>query len=87
MWRLWLGEAKLRSPPGRPADLVDYLLARRDEPCRRTVPDAILKAISWVEKAAEFPEEQRATHGRFVWAAKDKIVESVLEKRALATRP
>ncbi|OLP76093.1 hypothetical protein AK812_SmicGene44017, partial [Symbiodinium microadriaticum] len=25
-WRLWLAEAKLRYPPGRPADLVDYLL-------------------------------------------------------------
>ena len=24
-WRLWLGEAKLRLPPGRPADLVDFL--------------------------------------------------------------
>eukprot|EP00439_Symbiodinium_sp_Y106_P025707 s8442_g3.t1 len=23
-WRLWLGEAKLRQPPGRPSDLVDY---------------------------------------------------------------
>ena len=33
--RLWLAEAKLRYPPGRPADLVDYLLARRDEPCGR----------------------------------------------------
>ena len=28
------------------------------------VPEAILKAISWVEKVAEFFEEQRATHGR-----------------------
>ncbi|CAE7793755.1 unnamed protein product [Symbiodinium microadriaticum] len=39
-WRLWLAEAKLRYPPGRPTDLVDYLLARRDEPCGRTVPEA-----------------------------------------------
>ena len=43
-WRLWLGEAKPRYPPGRPADLVDYLLARRDEPCGRSVPEAILLA-------------------------------------------
>ena len=35
-WRLWLAEAKLRYPPGRPTDLVDYLLARRDEPCGRS---------------------------------------------------
>ena len=54
-WRLWLGEAKLRMPRGRPADLVDYLLNRRDEPCGRTVPEALLKAIAWVEDVAEFP--------------------------------
>ena len=78
-WRLWLAEAKLRYPPGRPADLVDYLLARRDEPCGRSVPEAILKAISWVERVAEFPEEQRATHGRLAWAAKDKITEVLSE--------
>ena len=68
-------EAKLRYPPWRPADLVDFLLARQDEPCGRTVPEAILKAIFWVERVAEFPEEQRATHGRLAWAAKDKITE------------
>ena len=58
-WRLWLGEAKLRYPPGRPADLVDFLLARRDEPCGRTVPEAILKAISWVERVTEFRRTAR----------------------------
>ncbi|CAE7469080.1 unnamed protein product, partial [Symbiodinium microadriaticum] len=83
---LWLAEAKLRYPPGRPADLVDYLLARRDEPCGRTVPDAIVKAISWVEKVAEFPEEQRATHGRLAWAAKDKITEILSEGARLIKR-
>ncbi|OLP81019.1 hypothetical protein AK812_SmicGene38501 [Symbiodinium microadriaticum] len=57
-----------RRLPGRPSDLIDYLLARRDEPCGRSVPDAIMKAISWVEKVAEFSLELRATNGRFVWA-------------------
>ena len=85
-WRLWLAEAKLRYPPGRPADLVDYLLARRDEPCGRSVPEAILKAISWMEKVAEFPEEQRATHGRLAWAAKDKITEVLSEGARLIKR-
>ncbi|OLQ12812.1 hypothetical protein AK812_SmicGene3334 [Symbiodinium microadriaticum] len=60
-WRLWLGEAKLRMPRGRPADWVGYLLNRRDEPCGRTVPEALLKAIAWVENVAEFPLELRAT--------------------------
>ena len=36
-WRLGLQEAKLLSPPGRPVDLVDYLLIRRDEPCGRSI--------------------------------------------------
>ena len=85
-WRLWLAEAKLRYPPGRPTDLVDYLLARRDEPCGRSVPEAILKAISWVEKVAEFPQEQHATHGRLAWAAKDKITEIFSERARLIKR-
>ena len=42
---------------------MDYLLARRDEPCGRSVPKAILKAISWMEKVAEYPEEPGAWHG------------------------
>ena len=66
--------------------MVDYLLARRDEPCGRTVPDAIVKAIFWVEKVAEFPEEQRATHGRLAWAAKDKITEVLSEGARLIKR-
>ena len=41
-WRLWLQEAKCVDPPGRPADLVDYLMVLRDEPCARTVPDSYL---------------------------------------------
>ena len=85
-WRLWLGEAKLRLPPGRPADLVDCLLSRRDEPCGRTVPEATLKAIAWVEQVAEFPLEQRASHGRLAWAAKDRIVEELSAGAKLTKR-
>ena len=85
-WRLWLGEAKLRQPPGRPSDLVDYLLARRDEPCGRSAPEAILKAIVWVERVAEFEETLRATHGRLAWAAKDKITEILSEGARLIKR-
>ena len=49
--------------------------------------EAILKAVAWVEKVAEFQEEQRATHGRFVWAAKDKIVEILSEGGRLSSGP
>ena len=85
-WRLWLQEAKCVDPPGRPADLVEYLMVLRDEPCAWTVPDSLLKAISWMEKVAEFRVELRATGGRFAWAAKDKIVEALYEGAPLIRR-
>ena len=44
-WRLWLQEANRVDPPGRPADLVDYLLVLRDEPCARTVLVAIERVV------------------------------------------
>ena len=47
-----------KPPPEDPADLIDYLLARRDEPCERIVPELIMKAITWLEKVAEFREDQ-----------------------------
>ena len=39
-----------------------------------------------MEKVAEFPEEQRATHGRLAWAAKDKITEILSEGARLIKR-
>ena len=85
-WRLWLLEAKQLAPPGRPSDLVDYLLARRDEPCGKSIPELILKAICWMEKVAEFPTELRATHRRLAWAIKDRIVESLSTGAPLTKR-
>ncbi|CAE7878885.1 unnamed protein product, partial [Symbiodinium sp. KB8] len=57
-----------------------------DEPCGRTVPEATLKAIAWVEQVAEFPLEQRASHGRLAWAAKDRIVEELSTGAKLTKR-
>ena len=85
-WRLWLLEAKQIMPPGRPSDLVDYLIARRDEPCGRSMPELVMKAICWMEKVAEFPTEQRATLGRLAWAIKDRIVESLSTGAPLTKR-
>ena len=65
---------------------MDYLLARRDEPCGRSIPELIVKAICWVEKVAEFPPEQRATQGRLAWAIKDRIVESLSSGAPLTKR-
>ena len=70
-------EAKQIVPPGRPSDLVDYLLARRDGPCGKSIPELIMKAICFIKRVAEFPTELRATQGRLAWAIKDCIVESL----------
>eukprot|EP00439_Symbiodinium_sp_Y106_P006126 s6672_g1.t1 len=48
-----------------------------------TRAEAILKAIAWVERVAEFEETLRATHGRLAWAAKDKITEILSEGACL----
>ena len=85
-WRLWLQEAKLLHPPGRPIDLVDYLLTRRDEPCGRSVPETIVKAVAWFEKVAEFRNDTRATESRMVWATKGKIVEALSEGAPLTQK-
>ena len=71
---------------GSPADLADYLLARGDEPCGRTVPEAILKAVAWMEKVAEFPLEDRATFGRIATAIKDTVVERLSWKAPFTKR-
>ena len=52
----------------------------------RTVPDSLLKAVSWMERVAEFKVELRATGGRLAWAAKDKIVEVLYEGAPLIKR-
>ena len=43
---------------------LQQILARGDEPCGRTVPEAI----------PEFDPDSRATAGRLVWAIKDTVV-------------
>ena len=60
-------------PPGRPADLVDYLLVLRDEPCARTVPDSLLKSILWMERVAEFKPELCATNGRLAGRRRTRL--------------
>ena len=51
------------------------------------MPELKMEAICWMEKVAEFPIEQRATHARLAWAIKDRTVELLsngapLRKRA-----
>ena len=76
-WRQWLHEAKSVSMPGTEADLIDYLMARWEEPCGRTIPEVLLKSVTWMERVAEFPDSSRTTTGRAVWSIKDRIVEAL----------
>ena len=39
-----------------------------------------------MEQVAEFPLEQRASHGRLAWAAKDRIVEELSTGAKLTKR-
>ena len=75
-----------RTRSGRPVDLVDHLLIRKNEPFGRSVPETIMKAISWFEKIAEFRMEVQATEGRVAWATTDKIVEMLSEGAPLTKR-
>ena len=44
-----------------------------------------MKAITWLEKVAEFLEDRSATRGRAAWATKDKLVE-ILSRAPLTKR-
>ena len=79
------GSQREASTWGPSADLIDDLLAQRDEPCGRSIPELVMKAISWLEKVAGFSEEIRATRRRTTWATKDKLVE-ILSKGAPLTK-
>ena len=74
-WRLWLLEAKQTLPLGRPADLVDYLLARRDEVCGKSIPSRSRYA-GWRRSQSSW-QKSRVIHGRLASATKDRIVESL----------
>ena len=42
------------------------------------MPEAILKAVAWMEKVAEFPLEDRATFGRIATRGGETILEGSL---------
>ncbi|CAE7894569.1 unnamed protein product, partial [Symbiodinium sp. KB8] len=67
-WRLWLAEAKLRYPPGRPADLVDYLQSRHGH-LAWTAKDKITEvwgSLRWSDLQAIIPAELSLVEGRLV---------------------
>ncbi|CAE7367520.1 unnamed protein product, partial [Symbiodinium pilosum] len=74
---LWMQRTKLKGPPFRAGDVVDFLFMLAEEPCGHTVPGSVLKALSWFEKAADLAPEHRATAGRLVWSTREVLARSL----------
>ena len=53
--RQYLLRVKSREWPTSLVDVVDYLLARAEEPCGWTVPRTVQATLAWFEKAAGIP--------------------------------
>ena len=74
---LWMQRTKLKGPPFRAGDAVDFLFMLAEEPCGHTVPGSVLRALSWFEKAADLAPEHRATAGRLVWSTKEVLARTL----------
>ena len=42
--------AKIREPPFKAAEIIDYLFMLSEKPCGPTVPGAFLKSMAWFER-------------------------------------
>lgn len=58
-----------------PGDLVEYLFARYDEPCGPTIPGLIVKAVTWMERTADFDSRQRVGEAQVVASVRDYIID------------
>ena len=74
---LWMQRTKLRGPPYRAGDVVDFLFMLAEEPCGHTVPGSVLRALSWFEKASDLAPDRRTTAGRLVWSTKEVLTRTL----------
>ena len=70
----WMLRAKIREPPYKAAEIIDYLFMLSEKPCGPTVPGAFLKSMAWFERVSGFGIEQRATVKPVLLSARDVIV-------------
>ena len=50
----WMSRAKIRDPPFKAAEVIDYLFMLSEKPCGPTVPGAFLKSMAWFERVSGF---------------------------------
>ena len=76
----WMLRAKIREPPFRVAEVMDYLFMLSEKPCGPTVPGAFLKAMAWFERVSGVGMEQRITVKPVLLSARDVIVKELKRK-------
>ena len=72
--------AKIREPPFKAAEIIDYLFMLSEKPCGPTVPGAFLKSMAWFERVSGFGIEQRTTMKPVLLSARDVIVKELKKK-------
>ena len=60
-----------------PSVFCEYLFTRFDEPCGRTIPGLIVKAVHWFEKVACIEMGEQVSENRMVCQIRDYIVEQL----------
>ena len=76
----WMLRAKIREPPFRAAEVMDYLFMLSEKPCGPTVPGAFLEAMAWFERVSGLGIEQRITVKPVLLSARDVIVKELKRK-------
>ena len=71
--RLWLLRSYGCCWPQSSAQLIDYLEARAQEPCGKTVPQSILSALSFIESCADVDRNARLSQRTEMQATVDSL--------------
>ena len=76
-WQSWKRGSWGDAVKVHPSIFCEYLFTRFDEPCGRTIPGLIVKAVQWFEKVACFDADSRVSDNRMVIQIRDYIVEQL----------
>ena len=76
-WQNWRKGSWGDNGKAHPSVFCEYLFTRFDEPCGRTIPGLIVKAVHWFEKIACFEVGERVSENRMVCQIRDYIVEQL----------
>ena len=76
-WQNWKRGSWGKDMKVHPSMFCEYLFTRFDEPCGRTIPGLIVKAVHWFEKIACFDADECVAENRMVCQIRDYIVEQL----------